>query len=186
MQEILYDNTPQEVFIKLFKPDVFSIIDGGGPSDTVCSIEYTGSIDGEVMAGATVTLKEYKKDNVTLTSPSITWNDAIHSWKISIPALNVTQCGNCLLTVKKTDVISPTTIEFKTVSSSDFLNSFRSQIIDGEFTWIQVQRIIAAAMAGVRTRSSGIDTFKGLDGKTPRYVVASSPDARNILILEGD
>lgn len=70
--------------------------------------------------------------------------------------------------------------------ASSVLTARDSEVIEGEFTRIQVERIVAAVLAGIRTRSGGVDTYRGLDGYTPRVVATLSTDGRTILSRDGD
>lgn len=103
MQENLFDGTDQELY--------FDCVDISSGTEAVRLI---GSSDGEVMADATVVIKEYKVTAVPISSPSITWTQALGKWKLIRPSANVTQYGPFLVFITKSG-IAPVTIEGKTV-----------------------------------------------------------------------
>lgn len=85
----------------------------------------------------------------------------------------------------------PTKTEFDTAidsipTVSEIISAIDNEIIDGTYTRVQVERIIAAVLAGTRTRSGGIDTFRGLDGSTPRLITTLAPDGRTVINRDGD
>jgi len=102
MQEIYNDSTDQEVY--------FDAVDVSGEF----AVRLVGSSDGELMTGATVAVKEYKVATASISSPVISWVQALGKWKLVVPVANVTQYGYGLIFITK-DGIAPVTIEFKTV-----------------------------------------------------------------------
>jgi len=111
MQEIYNDATDQEVFF-----DCVEIVTVG---ETTTASPLYGSTDGELMTGAVVALKEYKKTTASISSPVISWVQALNKWKLIVPPANVTQYGYGLITVTKADLV-PVTIEFKTVHEDTY------------------------------------------------------------------
>ncbi len=86
---------------------------------------------------------------------------------------------------------APTKAEFNAAidlipTSSEILSTFNNEIIDGTYTRIQVERIIAAVLTGIRTKSDGRNIYTGLDGATARLVSESSPNTRVIVSRNGD
>jgi len=102
MQEIYNDSTDQEVY--------FDAVDVSGEF----AIRLVGSSDGELMTGATVAVKEYKVATASISSPVISWVQALGKWKLVVPVANITQYGYGLIFITKAG-IAPVTIEFKTV-----------------------------------------------------------------------
>ena len=102
MQEIYKDSTDQEVY--------FDAVDVSGEF----AVRLVGSSDGELMEGATVAVKEYKVTTASISSPVISWVQALGKWKLVVPVANITQYGYGLIFITKAG-IAPVTIEFKTV-----------------------------------------------------------------------
>jgi len=102
MQEIYKDSTDQEVY--------FDAVDVSGEF----AVRLVGSSDGELMTGATVAVKEYKVATASISSPVISWVQALGKWKLVVPVANITQYGYGLIFITKAG-IAPVTIEFKTV-----------------------------------------------------------------------
>lgn len=102
MQEIYNDSTDQEVY--------FDAVDVSGEF----AVRLVGSSDGELMTGATVAVKEYKVTTASISSPVISWVQALGKWKLVVPVANITQYGYGLIFITKSG-IAPVTIEFKTV-----------------------------------------------------------------------
>ena len=96
-----------------------------------------------------------------------------------------------LASIKAITELLPTKTEFDTAidsipSVSEILEAIDNEVLDGTYTRIQVERILAAVLAGNRTRSGGIDTFRGLDGSTPRLITTLAPDGRTVINRDGD
>lgn len=71
-------------------------------------------------------------------------------------------------------------------SPAKTVTAFNSDIVEGTFTRRQVERIIAAVLAGTRANANNIDTFTGLDGATSRLVAAVSSSGRTVTTRNGD
>jgi hypothetical protein len=112
--------------------------------------------------------------------------------KLTIPAAAITGTGRYCLCIQGTGIqnynldglivlpaiAAPTTSEIVTAIDSD--------IIEGSFTRIQIERIIAAVLAGTRANADNVDTFTGLDGSTSRLVASVSSTGRTISTRDGD
>lgn len=94
MQEIKNDGTDQEVHFNITILETFA--------------EFVGAEEGEVLTGATVAIREYKKATVTISSPVITWDSILQKWKLTIPASNITQYGSGIITIQRTDLVTAT------------------------------------------------------------------------------
>jgi hypothetical protein len=132
-----------------------------------------------------VVFSEYKTEDESLV-PEITWNSTAGMWKINIPSENITRYGTAWLNISGSDdsgiSIIPTAIEVEVLSAPDFSN----EVIEGTYTRIEIERMIAAVLIGNETRDTGTSTFTGLDGETQRVVASLSPSRRTITTLDGD
>ena len=114
---------------------------------------FTGTVDGEALPGATVVISEYKKDDETIETPTVTWNATIGKWKAVIPAANITQYGVGELNVSGTGMI-PVSIEFETVSKMAYKKivpagsyaldaSEKTITLSGGYTGVTVEQILS-------------------------------------------
>lgn len=166
MPKIYKDGTDQYLLFRASKDDY--------------SGAFTGASDGSALQGAVVVISEYKKPDETIVNPSVTWNATIGKWKVVIPASYITQYGFGELNISGTGMI-PVSIEFEAVSDVDFNNS----IVEGTFTRLEIERMIAAVLIGNETREIGVSTFMGIDGSTPRVIASLNTSGRTITTRNG-
>lgn len=69
---------------------------------------------------------------------------------------------------------------------TEILEAIDNEVIEGTYTRIEIERMIAAVLIGNETRDTGTSTFTGLDGETQRVVASLSPSRRTITTLDGD
>jgi len=142
MQEIYKDSTDQEVY--------FDAVDVSGEF----AVRLVGSSDGELMTGATVAVKEYKVATASISSPVISWVQALGKWKLVVPVANITQYGYGLIFITKAG-IAPVTIEFKTVHNDAY---FAGAGATPQEIWEYGSRTLTAAPADI---ANAIDELKG-------------------------
>lgn len=132
-----------------------------------------------------VVFSEYKTEDESLV-PEITWNSTAGMWKINIPSENITRYGTAWLNISGSDdsgiSIIPTAIEVEVLSAPDFSN----EVIEGTYTRIEIERMIAAVLFGNESRTTSVTTFTGLDGATPRVIASISSSGRNVTSRDGN
>jgi hypothetical protein len=133
MPKINNDGTDQYVLFRASKSDYSGAL--------------TGTLEGDSLAGAVVVWSEYKKADVSISSPSVTWNSTAGMWKAVIPAGNVTQNGHALLNVSGTGMI-PVAIEVDVGNSGG--SGGMGHIITG-YTFDASEKTITITEAGYTT-----------------------------------
>lgn len=93
---------------------------------------FTGTNNGDALPDAVLVISEYKKEDVTISTPSVTWNATVGKWKAVIPADKITQYGTGELTISGTGMI-PVSIEFETVRSAGGGSAGSGQVIPAAF-----------------------------------------------------
>jgi len=166
MPKIFKDNTDQYLLFSAPKSDYSGM--------------FFGTTNGESLSGAVVTISEYKKTDVEIPSPSVTWNDVIGRWKLIIPSAYITQYGPCEINITGL-AIAPLSIEIDTVSSVDYMEN----VLESQFTRAQIDRMVASVLLGSELRSTGTSTFKGLNGSTSRVVATVNASGRTVTTRNG-
>lgn len=178
-QKIFSDGTDQYVMVRLG-----SINNTTGAQDLLLGASEGYSISN-LIDNIFVIWSEYKKEDESLPT-DITWNATAGMWKINIPSDNITRYGTAWLNISGSDdsgiSIIPTAIEVEVLSAPDFSN----EVIEGTYTRIEIERMIAAVLFGNETRDTGTSTFTGLDGETQRVVASLSPSGRTITSKDGN
>lgn len=145
MQEIFKDGTTQEVFF-----DAVSSTPENGA--------FVGSVNEQVLSGATVAVREYKKPTVSMTSPVIAWDNTLKKWKLNIPAAYVTQYGHVLITIQHSSMLM-VTIDCNTVDA-DYYNRMR-----------KCEIMLVSNVTGLLNGAGSPVTFTSEDGSRIIYTV---------------
>lgn len=172
-QKIYKDGTDQYIMTRL----------GGIDPDTGAQSILFGGFEGDPLdiENLVIVWSEYKKDDESIDSPSVTWNSTAGMWKIIIPEEYITQYGTSWLNLSGTGLI-PVAYEIETISQYDY----NENVIEGTYSRTEIERMIAAVLFGNETRAAGSSTFMGLDGTTTRIIAALSSSGRNVTTKEGD
>lgn len=177
-QKIFLDGTDQYVMVRLG-----SINNTTGVQDLLFGVSEGYSLLN-MIDNVIVVWSEYKKEDEALT-PDITWNSAAGMWKVNIPADNITRYGTAWLNISGYDdsgiSIIPTAIEVEVLSTPDYSR----EVVDGGYTRIEIERLIASVLIGNESREAGSSTFVGLDGTTQRVVASLSSSGRTITTRDG-
>ena len=162
------------------------------------------SVNGEeaISFSPSITSYDNNMNSFYLTLPDTLAVNAYDSVQISITAtegtsdilINIVPDPEMFATASDLASVAANLTEVKAITdqltlqniANSVLTARNSEVIEGEFTRIQVERIVAAVLAGIRTRSGGVDTYRGLDGYTPRVVATLATDGRTILSRDGD
>lgn len=145
MQEIFKDRTTQEVFFDAVNAD---------PELGA----YVGSANGQVLTGATVAIREYKKPTVLISNPVVTWENTLKLWKLDIPSSYITQFGYVIITVQHSLMLR-VTIECKTVDA-DYFNHIR-----------KCELMLVSDVTGLINCAGSPVTFTAADGSKIVYTV---------------
>lgn len=172
-QKIYKDGTDQYVMTRL----------GGIDPDTGAQSILFGESEGDSLdiENLVIVWSEYKKEGEAITPPVITWDSSAGMWKILIPHGNITQYGSVWLNVSGTAMI-PVAIEVETVSTYDY----NENTLEGTFSRVEVERMVAAVLLGNETRVPGTSTFVGLDGTTSRVIASLASAGRTITTRDGE
>lgn len=145
MQEIYKDGTTQEVFF-----------------DAVCAEPelgaFMGSTNEQPLTGATVALREYKKPTVLVSNPTITWDNTLKKWKLSIPSSYITQYGHVLITIRHPSMLM-VTIDCNTVDADRFNRLRKCEIM------------LVSNVTGLINGAGSPVTFTSEDGSRIIYTV---------------
>lgn len=140
---------------------------------------FTGTNDGDPLPSAIIVFSEYKKEHVSLESPTITWDSTVGAWKAVIPAESVTQDGQAWITISATDMI-PVSIELSVSSISEyptvaeitqgiFGNNYRSgRTLTDLYKLMEI--MLLGTVSGLTNGTGTNITFTGADGS---YIIFS-------------
>ena len=159
---------------------------------TLTNITGYYSINGETKNSFTPEISAYDSDmhSFYLTIPDIMAVFPHDSLQISLTATEGT--ADILINVIPDPESFAKASELASIKAitellpTEILEAIDNEVLDGTYTRIQVERILAAVLAGNRTRSGGIDTFRGLDGSKPRLITTLAPDGRTVINRDGD
>jgi activator of HSP90 ATPase len=71
-------------------------------------------------------------------------------------------------------------------TAAQIVAAFDADVIDGAYSRIQVERIVAAVLAGSYSENGNQATFTGLNGTTPRLVTTSTTTSKTINSRNGN
>jgi len=159
---------------------------------TLTNITGYYSINGETKNSFTPEISAYDSDmhSFYLTIPDLMVVSPHDSLQISLTATEGT--ADILINVIPDPESFAKASELASIKAitellpTEILEAIDNEVLDGTYTRIQVERILAAVLAGNRTRSGGIDTFRGLDGSKPRLITTLAPDGRTVINRDGD
>lgn len=178
-QKIFSDGTDQYVMVRLG-----SINNTTGAQDLLLGASEGYSISN-LIDNIFVIWSEYKKEDESLPT-DITWNATAGMWKVNIQSENITRYGTAWINISGYDdsgiSIIPTAIEVEVLSAPDY----SQEVIEGSYSRIEIERMIAAVLFGNEVRGTNITTFKGLDGETNRVIASLSNAGRTVTTRNGE
>jgi hypothetical protein len=147
------------------------------------NLSFFGDVEGDPLdiENIVIVWSEYKKDDESIASPSVTWNSTAGMWKIIIPGEYITQYGSSWLNLSGTGLI-PVAFDIETISQYDY----NENVIEGTYSRTEIERMIAAVLFGNEARVLGTSTFTGLDGTTPRIIANLAASGRTVTTKDGD
>lgn len=156
---------------------------GGIDPDTGAQSILFGGFEGDPLdiENIIIVWSEYKKDDESIASPSVTWNSTAGMWKIIIPEEYITQLGSSWLNLSGTAMI-PVAFEIETVarmsykkivpSGSYVLSSVgRTITLLGEYSSASLEQIVS-----IYNLTKGCEIYNSLNPRKRRSFMTAPAD----------